>query len=109
MGGRERRRNPRFRRRVRVSWGDPGVERTGFTADVGPGGMYIVTDDPELPGQTLELEVELPSGERVGVMARVVRTRRVPRQLRRVEKGGFALQVTTAPEDWYVVLKALTE
>lgn len=103
------RKMPRFRRRFRVRYRSDGEtdEHMALTTDVSPGGLGVVTHRPADPGEALHLVIELPDGEALEVLGRVVWSRRVPRSLQVVDKGGFGVEVTQADERWFRWFTAL--
>ena len=105
----EKRRMPRFRKRAPVEYRTKeGVTLKGFTSDVGPGGLAVVSQRVLDEGTPVDVEIEMPSGERVCVSAQVTWARRVPRAMQRVEKNGFGLMLTSAPtEAWFRLLTDL--
>ncbi len=99
----ERRSEPRYRRRLRTRYGRRGKdsERTGYSVNVGPGGLFVVARNPEPPGAKIGLEVNLPDGRVVSLVGEVAWARRVPPRLHSVAQGGFGVRIITASTDWH--------
>jgi len=105
----EQRRMPRFRKRAAIRYRTAdGVVLSGFTTDVGPGGLAIVSQRVLDEGTPVDMTVELTDGESVTLSGLVTWARRVPRAVQRVEKNGFGVRLTSAPsEAFYRLLSEL--
>jgi len=97
----------RRKRRYLVEWRRAGCRCTGFTHDISPTGIFVrSTYIPEL-GTALTLQLALPEGEKLQVRGTVVRSRRVPSNLRRFVPSGFCIRLTEAPEEYFRLLANL--
>jgi len=101
----DKRRMPRTKRRLMVRYGQPGQEpeRSGITADISPGGLFVTSFKLEEVGQHLVFLVKV-SDKEIPLFGRVVWRRKVPRDLHRAVKNGFGVMLTKAPEAWYQYL-----
>jgi len=87
----EKRDNRRKRIRLTVS-AEPGSIRA-YTADVSPGGLFLVSAKVFPPGTRVRLMVRTPEGPALGVG--VVRwAKRVPPSLLQNIKGGMGIEFT---------------
>jgi hypothetical protein len=108
-----RRAYPRFVKRLRARARDDasGPFRACFTADVSVSGIFV--ESVWIPRfARVEIEVFLASdkdGKPVPLVGQLVRGARVPPQLLRVAKGGFALKLLEAPPAWYEYCLALAK
>lgn len=95
---------PRFKARLPVRFGKEGEQkdRLGFTDNVSPVGMFVITSRPEDPGSHLTVEVDLPGGKgTISISGQVAWSRSVQVEIRSVERPGFGIQLGVAPEAWY--------
>ena len=99
-----KRRAKRRRQRMMVRFGIQGgdKDRTGFTHDISPLGLFLVTSHPIDPGQTLALQLEV-DGEPLELTGQVVWNRKACRELRQISASGLGIQLTYAPEAWYML------
>jgi Tfp pilus assembly protein PilZ len=99
----ERRKMPRYRRRLMVRFRSPDDEksRSAFTADVGPDGLFVVTSQIEDIGKPLALEVEDEKKKQIKIEGKVVWSKTVRVEFRTMEKTGFGVQIQNPPEEWY--------
>ena len=96
-----KRRTPRFKRRLGVRFrSEGGHERSAFTADISRDGIYVTCATPESPGRLLAIDVDIPGVGQVQVTGAVAWCRRVPRQLQSVQRGGFGVEIRLSPEEW---------
>ena len=101
-----RRNYPRHIKRLRARFMENDVWRTCFTADISVSGIFF--ESVFIPRSTkLPLEVHLRDDLVVKMVGQPVRGARVPPQLLRVAKGGFAVKLLEAPSDWYEYCLAL--
>ena len=80
--------------------GSNGRERSAFTADLSPSGLYLSCAMPEAPGKRIDLVVELPALGEVQLAGRVAWTLRVPFELQVLRRGGFGVELQSQPALW---------
>lgn len=97
-----KRKAPRRRHRLMVRFGPAGgdFDRTGFTHDISPLGLFLVTSHCIEPGQTLGLYLEV-DGQSLELTGKVAWCRKASRELRQISASGLGIQLTYAPEAWY--------
>ena len=100
---------PTSRRKCRylVEWQKDGSLRTGFTHDISPTGIFIRTVYMPDNGETITVYLLLREGRKLRLRGTVVRSMRVPPNLRRYVASGFGVRLTDAPEDYFQLLAAL--
>jgi hypothetical protein len=104
----EKRKVPRFRRRLGVRYqAESGARRLAFSGDVSADGVFLNSGQVEQPGRTLDLDVDLPGEGLVKLGGEVVWARRVPPPLVTVQRGGFGVRITRAPDAWRRYFKTL--
>ena len=91
---------PRLKKRLVVEFSVEGESHTGFTHDVSHTGFFIVTNRLPPAGTTLPATLHLPDGKRITLTGQVVRSRRVPPQLRESMANGFSLQLVGYVEEY---------
>ena len=98
---RNRRKEPRTRKRFLVRFGRPGagLEQSGFTVNISPGGLFITTRKVELMNQDLIMVVKLPD-EEVALQGNVAWQQVVPREIHNLVKNGFGVRLKQVPEAW---------
>jgi hypothetical protein len=97
----------RRKRRYLVEWQKDDYVCTGFTQDISPTGIFVRSMHiPEL-GVTVSLKVLLPEGQKLRVRGTVVRSYRVPVNLRRFIPNGFGIHLNEAPEEYFQLLASL--
>ena len=80
-----------------VSFDDGTQQGKGMCLDLGPGGVFVQTDSPSVPGAEIALRIELPDG---GPPVRAIGSVRwvatdVPRDLQDLIPQGMGVQFTT--------------
>ena len=91
----EKRDLKRKRKRLKVRFGTDYPKRVAFTEDVSSRGIFIITGQPERPGEMLLMEITLPDEGQVIVFGRVRWAKKVPPNLVRIaNKGGMGVQLT---------------
>jgi len=103
----ERRRFSRIQRRYAVEFRMGGRSRSGFTHDLSPTGLFVCSVHMPKPGTTLSLSMTLPSGRKVLLGARVVRSYWVPARLARFVPSGFCVSLQYGPEEYFRFLASL--
>lgn len=100
---------PNSRRRCRylVEWEKDGALCTGFTHDISPTGMFVRTTYIPENGETLTLQLLVRTGTKMRLRGSVVRSYRVPSNLRRYVASGFAIRIDEAPEEYFQLLASL--
>ncbi|MDH3627455.1 MAG: PilZ domain-containing protein [Acidobacteriota bacterium] len=95
----EKRDTDRARKRVRVRYGVDALNRTGFTRNVSPTGLYIGTNSVFAPGTTLQVELKIDE-QTFTMWARVVWAKKVPPQLAHVLDCGMGVCFIDPDPDW---------
>jgi hypothetical protein len=96
------RRMPRTVGRLKLTYHLAGAtEKSGFTHDVGPGGLFIRSHQVPRAGTALTLRVTLPQGESVRMTGRVRHGRRQLGVPMHMQVAGFGVQLEQAPESWF--------
>jgi hypothetical protein len=104
--GENRRDYKRHVKRLRMRFLDQGVWRSCFTANISVSGMFV--ESLWIPKESkIEIEVFLDEETPTKVVGQPVRGARVPPQLLRVAKGGFAVRLVQADPRWYEYCLAL--
>lgn len=85
----------RKKKRLKVRFGVDYPRRVAFSGDVSVEGLYIITGQPERPGEKLLIEINLPDEQQVIVYGRVRWAKKVPPNLIRLaNKAGMGVQLT---------------
>lgn len=87
----DRRQSTRTRKRLKVEYGIAAPEHAGFTTDISAGGIYLVANRLAKAGTRLHLKVYGPK-QHLFFEGQVVRARRVPETLRRIEQQGMGVR-----------------
>lgn len=95
----EKREGDRAKKRFKVRYGVDGPERTGFTRNVSPTGLYIGTNNVFAPGTTLLVEVTLEK-QSFTMWARVIWAKKVPAQLAHVLDCGMGVCFIDPDPEW---------
>ncbi|HEY6066467.1 MAG TPA: PilZ domain-containing protein [Thermoanaerobaculia bacterium] len=103
----EKRFSTRRKRRYLVEWLSDEILCTGFTEDISPTGIFVRSAYIPRVGTVLTLQLQLPTGEKLRVRGRVIRTHRLPQQMRSVLPSGFAIRLSEAPEEYFQLLASL--
>ena len=103
----EKRFSNRRKRRYLVEWIAEGNLCTGFTQDISPTGIFVRSAYIPKVAAILTMQLLLPTGEKFRLRGKVVRTHRVPQQMRTVVPSGFAMRLSEAPEDYFQLLASL--
>jgi hypothetical protein len=103
----ERRSFARKKRRFLVEFNLRGAACTGFTYDISPSGIFVRSIRLPDPGTLLTANLHLPSGQRVLVRGRVIRSFRVAAALSRLIPSGFSIRLSESPEEYYQFLASL--
>lgn len=96
-----RRSHPRYIKRIRSRARDEkdGAWRLCFTADVSASGIFF--ESSWIPRfARIEVEVYVDDKQPFVMVGQLVRGARVPPQLVRAAKGGFAVRLTDMPPTW---------
>ncbi len=102
-----RRFSTRKRRRYLIEWQKGDSLCTGFTNDVSPTGIFIRSMYIPKIGRTLTMQLLLPGGGKLRLRGTVVRSQRVPQNLRGVVPSGFGVRLNEAPEEYFRLLADL--
>ena len=103
----EKRFSTRRKRRYLVEWIADEILCTGFTQDISPTGIFVRSAFIPRVGAVLALQLLLPSGEKLKVRGRVVRSHRLPQHMRSVLPSGFAIRLSEAPEEYFQLRASL--
>jgi hypothetical protein len=100
---------PTSRRKCRylVEWHQGGAVCTGFTQDISPTGLFVRTTFIPANGESLTIRLLVRAGRSVRLRGRVVRSYRVPANLRRYVASGFGVRLDEAPEEYFQLLASL--
>ena len=97
----------RRKRRYLVEWLNVDYVCTGFTQDVSPTGIFVRSTHIPDVGAAVVLTLLLPESRKLRVRGKVVRTYRVPQNLRHYIASGFAIRLNEAPEEYFQLLARL--
>jgi hypothetical protein len=97
----------RWKCRYLVEWRRAGAVCTGFTHDISPTGIFVRTTFIPENGESITLRLLLGAGRKVRLRGTVVRSYRVPANLRRCVASGFGLRLDEAPEEYFALLASL--
>jgi hypothetical protein len=103
----ERRRFTRIQRRYAVEFRAAGRNRSAFTHNLSPTGLFVCSVYMPRPGTALSLWMTLPGGRKVLLGARVVRSYWVPARLTRFIPSGFCVTIQHGPEEYFRFLATL--
>ena len=106
---RERRVFERVRHRLSCELHYDGRKITGMLIDISARGLFIRTNSGAKPPVGTDFRVVLQGagdGD-IELVARLARSRVVRRELAIVATGGFGLELVSAPETYYAMLKPL--
>jgi hypothetical protein len=109
--GQEQRRFERMKLRLSCELHYEGRHSTGMVLDISARGLFVRTTTGARPPAGADFRV-LITGADSGDMelrARLARSRVVRRELVSAASGGFGLELVSAPEAYYNLLKPLTE
>ncbi len=94
----ERRRHARFRKRLRVLYGESDLSKVGFTRDVSAGGMYILCNGALPTGNRLHVQVFLNEKDFLLLEGMRVHAKQVPPALRSSAEQGFGVRFLSPME-----------
>jgi len=84
----------RKKKRLKVRFGIDSPKRVAFTGDISSGGLYIITGQPERPGEKLLIQICLPDEQEVILSGRVRWAKKVPPNLIRLaNKAGMGIEL----------------
>ncbi len=99
---------PRIRKRLPCRLRVTGRQHAGMVLNVSPRGLFVQTHAQAEPGDSVELDLQVPSfREPIPLRARVVWRRVVPQQLRNVAEGGLGVRIENATEPYYRFLSSV--
>ena len=98
---------PRLKRNLVVEFTHDGEAHSGFTHDLSHTGFFVVANRLPPPGTSLQATLHLPGGKRITLTGTVVRSRRVPPQLRDSMTPGFSLQLSGYVEEYTRFVESL--
>ncbi len=102
----ERRRFPRIKKRILVTYQIGSHTGEGFTNDLGPTGIFVRSVFFPKPGALLRIRLNCPAGQ-ISLRATVVRSYRVPARLTAHVPSGFIVRVIDPPEAYFQLLARL--
>jgi len=96
----DKRKHRRIRKRLRVNYGERDLSRTGITADVSEGGMFILTNSLEPLDTRLHMQLHVDARTTVFFETVVAWHRNVPPELRSssAEGRGFGVRFLSPSE-----------
>jgi len=97
----------RKRRRFLIEWLSGDSLCTGFTEDISPTGIFVRSTYIPKIAAALTLQLLLPGGRKLQLRGTVVRSQRVPQNLRAVVPSGFGVRLNEAPEEYFQLLANL--
>jgi tetratricopeptide (TPR) repeat protein len=105
----EKRRHPRFNKRLFVRFGTSVPEHIGFTGDISLSGMFIKTNSVISPTSPLVVKLALSDDRQIDLSGRVRWAKRVPPiMIHHVKKSGMGIVLDQAPQDYIDFLKEQT-
>ena len=109
--GSNRRQFERMKQRLSCELHHDGRKTTGMVVDVSARGLFVRTSTGTAPPTGAEVRVVLKGAEEgdIELMARMRRAHVVRRELVSAAGGGVGLEVVSAPESFYALLKPLAE
>ena len=102
-----RRFSSRKKRRYLIEWPSGDSLCTGFTQDISPTGIFVRSTYIPKIATALTLQLLLPGGRKLQLRGTVVRSQRVPQNLRAVVPSGFGVRLNEAPEEYFQLLANL--
>ena len=102
----ERRRFPRIKKRILVTYEGGTHKGEGFTNDLGPTGIFVRSVYFPKPGEVLRIRLN-SSGGQISLRARVVRSYRAPARLAAFVPSGFIVELLDPPEAYFQLLARL--
>jgi hypothetical protein len=103
----ERRRFRRIQKRYLVQFETDGKQRSGFTHNLSPAGLFICSVHLPKPGTRIKMSMKVPGGKSILLGVRVVRSYWVPARLNRFVPSGFCVTLQYAPEDYFQLIASL--
>lgn len=104
-----RRRMPRYPQRLTLRYSTDDVSwHHSATQNVGPWGMFIHSRQFVVPGDIMELVIELPDGRTLQARARVMWEAVSQAAFQRGRVSGFGVRLESMPEAWYGWIATLT-
>ena len=107
MGQRERRRFERYRQRIVCELHHGGRTQAGVVLDVSARGLFVRTSTGTAPSDGSEIRVVVKTDPPFDLLARLARAHVVRRELVSAADGGFGLEVVSAPEAFYQLVRAV--
>lgn len=102
----ERRRFPRIKKRILVTYEVGNHVGEGFTNDLGPTGIFVRSVFFPKPGSVLRMRLKSPAGQ-IALRGSVVRSYRVPARLTAFVPSGFIVRLINPPEAYFQLLARL--
>jgi hypothetical protein len=94
----EKRQHRRVKRRLTVKFGEKDLTQSGFTADVSPTGLFVVSASLPALDTRLHLQLFVTPERYVFFEGEVRRHKLVPIELRTIERSGFGVRLLTPRE-----------
>jgi hypothetical protein len=90
-----------------VEWQNDDSVHIGFTHDVSATGIFVRSTSIPGIGVAVAMQLLIPGVGKLPLRGTVVRSYRVPQNLRRFVPSGFCVRLTEAPEEYFQVLATL--
>ena len=100
----ERRRSKRITKRLETKFSADGISNTGITSNLAKEGIFIRTLKGHPPPKILDLELYLPSGEKIILRGRINRT--IKTQFQSI-KNGMGIELIDPPAKYTEFIEAL--
>jgi hypothetical protein len=102
-----RRFSPRKKCRYLIEWQFDESVHIGFTHDVSATGIFVRSTYIPGIGVAVTMQLLIPKVGKLRLRGTVVRSHRVPQNLRRLVPSGFCVHLSEAPEEYFQVLATL--
>ena len=101
----ENRTKDRAKRRLMCRYGVDKADKTGFTMNLSPTGVFIKTNSVFAPGTTLHIELRFPE-RNFEMWGRVVWAKKVPPQLAHIMDCGMGVCFVDPTPEWLEFFEA---
>ena len=100
----ELRQYQRHPRRIACTFRAANANQRAFIINVSARGFFIETRVQPTPGEEILVSIELDRDAPICVAGSVARTRRPHRSTTMINKSGFAIKISSAPEAYYQMI-----
>ena len=100
----ELRQYQRHPRRIACTFQADGVNQRAFITNISARGFLIETRSQPKPGDDIVVSIEFNREPPICVIGSITRTLRPHRSTTMINKSGFAVQVSSAPEAYYQMI-----